>query len=89
MFYQVASKIAGLEPSATEEVDNMVRLMKRRGVDEIISLSVGEPCFDTPQNIKQAANRALNEGKTKYESTAGSYELRVELSDKLKQEIYH
>ncbi len=50
--------IAQLEPSATEEVDNAVKRMRQEGVNDIISLGAGEPCFDTPDNIKKAASEA-------------------------------
>jgi aspartate aminotransferase len=82
----LSEKIANLEPSATEEVDNTVKRMQQAGITDIISLGVGEPCFDTPDNIKRAASDALWAGETKYQPTAGSYELREEICKKLKQE---
>lgn len=82
----ISRKIAALAPSATEEVDNEVKRLQRSGIADIISLGVGEPCFDTPQNIKRAAWEALQAGKTKYEPTAGDYELREEICKKLKRE---
>lgn len=85
MDYKVAQKVADLELSATDEVDNIVKRMRRSGIDDIISLGGGEPCFDTPPNIQDAATRALRAGKTKYEPTAGDYELRVEIGKKLKR----
>ena len=78
--------IEQLEPSATEEVDNTVKRMKQSGVDDIVSLGVGEPCFDTPDNIKKAACDALWAGETKYQPTAGSYELREEICKKFERE---
>jgi len=78
--------IEQLEPSATEEVDNAVKRMKQSGVDDIVSLGVGEPCFDTPDNIKKAACDALWAGETKYQPTAGSYELREEICKKFERE---
>ena len=54
--------------SATEEVDNAVKKMKQAGITDIVSLGVGEPCFDTPENIKNAACNALMAGDTKYEA---------------------
>ena len=78
--------IEQLEPSATEEVDNEVKRMKQSGVDDIVSLGVGEPCFDTPDNIKKAACDALWAGETKYQPTAGSYELREEICKKFERE---
>jgi len=82
----LSQKIEALEPSATEEVDNLVKRMKQSGVTDIISLGVGEPCFDTPDNIKEAACVALKQGKTKYEPTAGDYELREAICEKLKRD---
>jgi aspartate aminotransferase len=82
----LATSIAALEPSATEEVDNTVKRMRQNGIDDIVSLGVGEPCFDTPDNIKQAAIRALLAGETKYQPTAGSYTLREAICEKLDRE---
>jgi len=78
-------KIANLEASATEEVDNKIDEMKQKGVDDILSLGVGAPCFDTPDNIKQAAWKSLKAGKTNYEPTAGDHELRVQIVKKFKE----
>jgi len=86
MAYKVAHKVANLELSATDEIDNVVRRMQRRGIDDIVSLGGGEPCFDTPQNIKDAAQKALLAGRTKYAATTGDFELREEISKKLKRE---
>jgi len=82
----LSKTIERLEPSATEEVDNAVKQMRQRGVEDIISLGVGEPCFDTPDTIKQAACDALWAGETKYQPTAGSYELREEICKKFERE---
>ena len=86
MGYKVADKVANLELSATDEVDNIVKRMRRAGIDDIISLGGGEPCFDTPQNIKDAAVEALQAGKTKYEPTTGDHELREAIAQKLHRE---
>jgi aspartate aminotransferase len=86
MTYRVADKIASLELSATDEVDNIVKRMRRAGIDDIISLGGGEPCFDTPANIKDAAIRALEGGKTKYEPTTGDHDLREAIAHKLGRE---
>ena len=58
----LADTIVELKPSATEAVDGKVKEMRRKGVDDILSLGVGEPCFDTPKNIKKAAVDALMAG---------------------------
>jgi aspartate aminotransferase len=82
----ISKKIASLVPSATEEVDNTVKEMQRNGIKDIISLGVGEPCFDTPPNIKNAAWDALKAGRTKYEPTGGDYKLREEICKKLRRD---
>lgn len=82
----LGDRVASLELSATDEIDNIVRRMKRKGITDIISLGGGEPCFDTPSNVREAVERALMEGKTKYEPTTGDPDLRQLLSDKFRGE---
>ncbi len=82
----VSQKVAQLTPSATEEMDNEVKRLRRAGVTDLISLAVGEPCFDTPVHIKEAACEALRAGRTKYEPTAGDPELREAIVAKLETE---
>lgn len=86
MGYKLARKVVDLELSATDEVDNIVKRMRRSGIKDIISLGGGEPCFDTPKNIRDAVQRALQAGKTKYEPTIGDFELREEISKKFRRE---
>ncbi len=86
MKYKLADKVVSLELSATDEVDNIVKRMKQDGVTDIISFGGGEPCFDTPDPIKQAAYQALLSGKTKYEPTIGDPELRDLISKKFKED---
>ncbi|RLF98939.1 hypothetical protein DRN58_06015 [Thermococci archaeon] len=78
----LSQKVRNLKPSATEEIDTEVKMLKRKGVD-IISLGAGEPDFDTPKNIRDAAAKALNSGKTHYEPTKGDFELREAIVRKL------
>jgi aspartate aminotransferase len=78
--------VAGLEESATEIVDNEIKRMKRSGVKDIVSLGVGEPYFDTPEFIKQAAIRSLEVGNTKYQPTFGDLHLRRAIQEKLIRE---
>jgi aspartate aminotransferase len=61
--------------SATVAISNLVAQKRREGVD-VVSFSVGEPDFDTPQHVKDAAIKALQEGKTKYVPGPGIPELR-------------
>ncbi len=57
-----------------------------QGAKDVINLSIGEPDFDTPEHIKEAAKTALDEGFTKYTPNAGIIELREAISRKLKRE---
>lgn len=85
MQFSLATRINDLEASATEVIENQVKLMRRKGVHDIVSLGVGEPCFETPANIVKAAQLALQSGKTKYQPTAGDFTLREEICRKLKE----
>jgi aspartate aminotransferase len=70
-----APRMDRITASATVAISNLVAQKRREGVD-IVSFSVGEPDFDTPQHIKDAAIQALVEGKTKYVPGPGIPELR-------------
>jgi aspartate aminotransferase len=72
-------------PSATIQITQKARELKAQGKD-IISLSVGEPDFDTPDNIKQAAIAAINRGETKYPPVSGIQPLREAIAAKFKRE---
>jgi aspartate aminotransferase len=85
MVYKFAKRVINLKLSATDEIDNTTKRMQRAGINDIISFGGGEPCFDTPQSVQDAAIAGLRAGKTKYEPTAGDYELREEISKKLKR----
>lgn len=71
--------------SQTLAMTKMARELKEKGKD-IISLSIGEPDFDTPKNICEAATKAMNAGQTHYTPVAGTLELRNAISQKLKRE---
>ena len=75
-----ADSLNRIQPSATIAVSMKARQLKAQGRD-IISLSAGEPDFDTPQNIKDAAKKALDQGWTHYGPTQGLPELRKSLAD--------
>lgn len=81
----LADALSRIKPSATIAVTQMARELKAQGKD-VISLSVGEPDFDTPQNIKDAAVAAIARGETKYTPVAGILELRKAIADKFKRE---
>jgi aspartate aminotransferase len=81
----IASRLSRIKPSATNMLTGKVSELKAAGRD-IIALGAGEPDFDTPDNIKQAAIRAIEEGQTKYTPIAGTLELRQAIADKFKRE---
>jgi len=81
----LADALSRVKPSATIAATQKARDLKAKG-REIISLSVGEPDFDTPDNIKQAAIKAIERGETKYTPVAGIPELRQAIAKKFKRE---
>lgn len=77
--------LSRVKPSPTVGITAIAGDLKREGRD-IITLSAGEPDFDTPQNIKDAAIDAINTGKTKYTAPDGIIELKQAVCDKFKRE---
>ncbi len=78
------SKVAtNAKASATIALNSKAKALAREGVD-VVSFTVGEPDFDTPENIKQAAHRAIQSGFTKYQPAAGMPQLRAALAQKLR-----
>jgi aspartate aminotransferase len=76
---------ASAAPSATLALDAKAKQLLKQGL-AVVNFTVGEPDFDTPDNIKQAAHRAIQSGFTKYTAAAGMVELRRAIADKLKRE---
>ena len=74
-----------LAPSVTLAISAKAKELQAKGVD-VVSLSAGEPDFDTPEIIKQAAISALKAGKTKYTPAVGTLELRKAICDKLERD---
>ena len=79
---QLASRVTQVTPSLTLAITAKAKEMKAQGVD-VCSFSSGEPDFDTPQHIKEAAALALAQGKTKYGPVAGEPALRQAIAHKL------
>ncbi len=73
-----------ISPSSTLSIDAKAKKMKSEGID-IIGFGAGEPDFDTPEHIKEAAIKAINEGFTKYTPASGMLELRQEICEKLRR----
>src|SRR5919204_1861040 len=81
----IADSLNRIQPSATIAVSTKARQLKAQGRD-IISLSAGEPDFDTPENIKEAAYRAMKAGKTKYTDVDGIPELKAAIVAKFNRD---
>ena len=81
----LSEKIAALAPSATIEISDAAKRMVREGID-VISLSIGEPDFDTPAHIKEACIDALNRGETHYTASNGISELTAAVAEKISRE---
>ncbi|AZN71188.1 pyridoxal phosphate-dependent aminotransferase [Georhizobium profundi] len=81
----LADALSRVKPSATIAVSQKARELKAQGRD-VIGLGAGEPDFDTPDNIKNAAIAAINRGETKYTPVSGIPELRKAIADKFKRE---
>lgn len=84
--YNLAGRIRRIKPSpSTLAADRAIEL--RRQGKQIVSLVVGEPDFDTPSHIRQAAAYAMDDGATCYTSMRGTQELREAIAAKLEREI--
>jgi aspartate aminotransferase len=82
---QLSDRINNMQESATIKMAKMSRELKAQGKD-IIDLSLGEPDFDTPQHIKDAAKIAIDKGYTKYTPVPGYIELRKAIAAKFKRD---
>ncbi|MFZ4594673.1 MAG: aminotransferase class I/II-fold pyridoxal phosphate-dependent enzyme, partial [Verrucomicrobiaceae bacterium] len=78
----IAQNVAGLSPSMTLAISAQAKALKKQGQD-VLSFGAGEPDFDTPSVIVEAAVKALTEGKTRYTESAGLLELREGIATKL------
>ena len=81
----LADALDRVKPSATIAVSQKARELKAKGRD-VIGLGAGEPDFDTPDNIKEAAVAAIARGETKYTPISGIPQLRQAIADKFKRE---
>lgn len=82
---QPSARITEMNESATIKMDQLARDLKAKG-QNVISLSLGEPDFDTPDYIKEAAWEALKKGHTKYTPVPGKMELREAIARKFREE---
>ncbi len=81
----IAERLSRIKPSPTIAVSQKARELKAAGRD-VISLGVGEPDFDTPDNIKAAGIAAIQRGDTKYTAVDGTAELKAAISAKFKRD---
>lgn len=79
---ELAARMKGVAPSMTLAIDSKAKAMKAEGID-VCSFSAGEPDFDTPAHIREAAKTALDQGKTRYGPAAGEPRLRQAIAQKL------
>jgi aspartate aminotransferase len=85
MKQRTANRISAISPSLTLAISAKAKAMKEAG-ESVVSFGVGEPDFNTPENIIQAAKTALDNGYTKYTPSSGLLTLRKAICDKLKRE---
>ena len=81
----LSKNLSRIKQSPTMEITARAQELKANGLN-IISLSVGEPDFDTPQNIKEAGIAAINQGKTKYTAVDGMPELKEAICNKFQKD---
>jgi aspartate aminotransferase len=84
--FQVSENVAAMKVSATLTAMQTAEAMRAAGVD-VVDLGAGEPDFDTPQNIKDAALAAMQAGKTKYTPTAGTRELQKSIIEMYRRDF--
>lgn len=82
---RLTQRIQKVKPSPTLAIDGKAKAMKAEGID-VVGFGAGEPDFDTPEHIKQAAIAALHAGKTKYTPVGGVNELKDAIIAKMKRD---
>jgi len=81
----LSERIGRIKPSPTLAVSSKAKAMKAQGID-VVSFGAGEPDFDTPDHIKQAAIQAINDGFTKYTPASGIDELKEAVCEKFERD---
>ncbi|MGC6369187.1 aspartate transaminase [Pseudomonas sp. K2I15] len=82
---RIAARVQRIKPSPSSAASDRANELRRQG-QSIINLVVGEPDFDTPEHIRQAASAAIERGETRYTQNAGTSQLRQAIVDKLARE---
>ena len=81
----LANRVHRVKASFTLEMTSRAAELRAQGVD-VINFSAGQPDFNTPENIRNAAKTAMDKGQTKYTAGAGTIELREAVCEKVKRE---
>src|SRR5512143_17604 len=81
----ISKRAQAVKPSPTLATAAKAKAMKAQGID-VVDFGVGEPDFDTPENVKEAAKRAIQAGFTKYTPASGTDELKEAVVEKFKQD---
>ncbi|MBI5166300.1 MAG: aminotransferase class I/II-fold pyridoxal phosphate-dependent enzyme, partial [candidate division NC10 bacterium] len=79
---RLANRARGISPSSTLAITAKAKRMMAQGID-VVNFGAGEPDFDTPENVKEAAIAAIRSGFTKYTPASGSEELKDAVIAKL------
>jgi len=82
---KLSNRVQELKPSATLTITAKAKELKAQGID-VIGFGAGEPDFDTPENVKEEAIKAIHEGFTKYTAVGGIDELKEAISNRLRQD---
>ncbi len=83
---KLADRVSCIKPSLTTAVDTKAKAMEKAGRD-VVNFGVGEPDFDTPERIKEAAIQAINEGFTKYTPVGGIDELKEAIRTRFQEDL--
>jgi len=81
----ISKRVSAIEPSATLSISAKAKAMIKEGQD-VAAFTAGEPDFDTPENVKEAAKKAIDAGFTKYTPVPGIPELKQAIADKIKRD---
>jgi len=82
---KISARVNGLSESVTLSIDAKAKAMMAEGID-VVNFAAGEPDFDTPTQVKEAAKTALDSGKTKYVASGGLPQLKEAICEKLQRE---
>lgn len=82
---KLANRVSDIAESVTLDITSKAKKMVKEGID-VVSFAAGEPDFDTPKHIKDAAIKAINEGFTKYTPSSGMPELKDAIAQKFKKD---